>query len=86
MSCAYNAGFSGEDGAVCVLCAAGKYRHSNFGYNWARSCGAARTDACPTAQSSSAYGGDRARAVDGNFNALGSGNSCTHTVCALNNW
>ena len=72
--------------AVCTSCLAGKYRHPNFEYNWARSCGAARTDACPTAQSSDAYGGDKARAVDGNSNAVWGGSSCTHTFCSLDNW
>jgi len=72
--------------AVCTSCLAGKYRHPNFEYNWARSCGAARTDACPTAQSSISAGGAHQRAVDGNSNALWTGASCTHTASQHVNW
>jgi len=79
-------GWSEQPGAECVLCAAGKYRQSNFGYNWARSCGAARTDACPTAQSSTLLNGDPGRAVDGNSAADFGGESCTYTESGLMNW
>jgi len=75
--CVCNAGFSGRNGGVCVLCAAGKFRDSIFGFDWARSCGAASNTGCAAAQSSGA---------DGDANAVWTPQSCTHTSNAGVNW
>jgi len=46
--CQCTAGFTGSDGAVCSLCAAGKYSNASTWYDWAV-CGAARNESCPPA-------------------------------------
>ena len=54
--------------------------------NLARSCGKNRNEACPTAQSSIDNGGLSERAVDGKFDSIFNGKSCTHTRDELNPW
>jgi len=84
--CQCKAGFTRADGVACSACLAGTYGQANFGYNRARSCGAARNASCPTAQSSTADNGLAQRAVDGNADAAWDASSCSQTFNTGVSW
>ena len=54
--------------------------------NLARACGGDGLQPCPTAQSSTDYGGISLNAVDGNTNVAFGEGSCTHTQTESNAW